>query len=199
VVAFGGFYLSVIPSEPADDVSPATRDPLMSEDVKSKSRFLASLGMTDEVFKMRLLHGGIVLSESEIETIVRQARTIAVVGMQDEAHSDRAAYQIPEMLKHRGYRLLPVNPAIESSLGEKAYPNVAALPMVPDILDVFRRPEVIPDLTDEILNLPPEKRPPVVWLQSGIAHPESEKRLEEVGVKVVSDRCLGVYAARVRR
>jgi predicted CoA-binding protein len=83
--------------------------------------------------------------------------------------------------------------------GQKAYPTIAELPVVPDILNVFRRPEVIPALADEILALPPAKRPAVVWLQSGITHEESEKRLEKAGIKVVSDSCLGVYAARVRR
>ena len=140
-----------------------------------------------------------MLTETEIDKIVLNARVIAVVGMRNASHSDRAAFLIPEMLKKRGYRVIPVNPKIHSSLGEKSYSSIAELPVVPDILDVFRRIEVIPALVDEILALPARKRPPVVWLQSGITHPESEKRLEEAGIKVVSDRCLGVYAARVRR
>jgi hypothetical protein len=140
-----------------------------------------------------------LLTESQIESIVREARVIAVVGMRNASHSDRAAFLIPEMLKKRGYRVIPVNPKIHSSLGEKAYSSIADLPVVPDILDVFRRIEVIPALTDEILALPMKKRPPVVWLQSGITHPESEKRLEAAGFQVVSDRCLGVYAARLKR
>ena len=140
-----------------------------------------------------------MLTETEIDKIVLNARVIAVVGMRNASHSDRAAFLIPEMLKKRGYRVIPVNPKIHSSLGEKSYSSIAELPVVPDILDVFRRIEVIPALVDEILALPARKRPPVVWLQSGITHPESEKRLEDAGIKAVSDRCLGVYAARVRR
>jgi predicted CoA-binding protein len=96
-------------------------------------------------------------------------------------------------------KIYPVNPNIKSSLGEKAFAALAQAPGPVDILDVFRRPEVIPALADEILALPPEKRPKVVWLQSGITHPQAEAKLEKAGLKVVSDACLGVVAAQVRR
>jgi hypothetical protein len=139
-----------------------------------------------------------LLSDPEIDQIVKDARTIAVVGMQDESHAHRAAYQIPAMLKQRGYEILPVNPHIQSSMGLKAVANVGDWTTVPDILDVFRRSDAIPELADELLALPPEKRPKAVWLQSGITHPEAEERLEKAGMKVVSDRCLGVYASRLK-
>jgi hypothetical protein len=140
-----------------------------------------------------------VLTEPEIETIVCEARVIAVVGMQDEAHGDKAAFQIPAMLKKRGYRIIPINPMIQSSLGESSLKSVSELPEALDILDVFRRIDAIPALTEEILALPIEKRPKTVWFQSGITHPVSEAKLEAAGFQVVSDRCLGVYASRVRR
>ena len=138
------------------------------------------------------------VSESEMLDIVRNAKTVAVEGMQDEKKMDRPAYQIPAMLKDRGLKVYPVNPHIQSSLGEKAYAAVKDVPVKVDILDVFRRPEVIPALADEVIALPEDKRPKVVWLQTGITHPEAEAKLEKAGVKVVSDTCLGVIAARVR-
>jgi predicted CoA-binding protein len=139
------------------------------------------------------------VSESEMTEIVKNARTVAVEGMQDESKMDRPAYQIPAMLQERGIKLYPVNPKIQSSLGEKAFAAVKDLPVRVDILDVFRRPDVIPDLAEEILALPQEKRPKVVWLQTGITHPEAEAKLEKAGIKVVSDACLGVIASRVRQ
>lgn len=139
-----------------------------------------------------------MLDENEIERRVREARLIGVVGMQDERKKDRPAYLIPEALQRFGYRVIPVNPLIEASLGEKAYPDLASLPARVDILDVFRRPEAIPALALEILALPEDRRPKLVWLQSGITDPESEERLAAAGLAVVSDRCLGVYASRVR-
>ncbi len=139
-----------------------------------------------------------MLNEQEVIDIVKNAKTVAVYGMQDEVHMDRPAFQIPAMLKERGLKLYPVNPKIESSLGEKALASLKDLPLSVDILDVFRRSDAIPELTDEIIALPTEKRPKVVWLQTGITHPQAEAKLEQAGFKVVSDACLGVFASRVR-
>jgi len=137
-------------------------------------------------------------TEDEILEIARTAKSVAVEGMQDEKKMDRPAYQIPAMLQERGMKIYPVNPNIQSSLGEKAYAAIKDVPVKVDILDVFRRPDVIPALADELIALPPEKRPKVIWLQSGITHAEAEAKLEKAGFKVVSDACLGVIASRVR-
>ncbi len=138
------------------------------------------------------------VSEDQALEIVKKAKTVAVYGMQDEKKADRPAYLIPAALQARGMKLYPVNPAIQSSLGEKAYPSLKDLPLKTDILDVFRRSEAIPELAEEIIALPEAIRPKVVWLQSGISHPEAEAKLEKAGFQVVSDACLSVYAARVR-
>ncbi len=108
------------------------------------------------------------VNEQEMVELFKKAKTVAVEGMQDESKMDRAAYQIPALLQERGIKLYPVNPKIQSSLGEKAYAAIADVPVKVDILDVFRRPDVIPALAEEILALPEEKRPKVVWLQTGI-------------------------------
>ncbi len=138
------------------------------------------------------------VTEDEVLEIARNAKTVAVEGMQDESKMDRPAYQIPAMLKERGIRIYPVNPKIQSSMGENAYAAIKDVPVKVDILDVFRRPDVIPALADELIALPEDKRPKVVWLQSGITHPQAEAKLEKAGFKVVSDACLGVIASRVR-
>jgi predicted CoA-binding protein len=126
-------------------------------------------------------------------------RTIAVVGMKGEDQLDAAAYSIPAMLQARGFRVVPVNPTIASSLGEKAYPRLAEVPEPFDLVDVFRRAEAIPALVDEILALPADRRPRVVWLQTGIRHDAATERLLAAGVDVVQSRCLGVYASRYAR
>ena len=141
-------------------------------------------------------HPNLIESEAELGEIVRAARTVAVLGMRDETHADTAAYRIPVMLKERGLRVIPINPRIASALGEPSLPGDAALAGAVDILDVFRRPEFIPAHAEEILALPPERRPRVVWLQSGIRHDEAAERLTAAGIDVVQDRCLGVYAGR---
>ena len=124
---------------------------------------------------------------------------VAVVGMTDGKKPGRPSFEIPQMMQARGIRVLPVNPMITESLGEKAVASLKELSVVPEVVDVFRKPESIPELADELLALAPEKRAKVVWLQTGISHPEAEARLEAGGYQVVSDRCLGVYVARAGR
>jgi predicted CoA-binding protein len=140
-----------------------------------------------------------MLNDEQALNAAREAKVVAVVGMTDGSKPGRASFDIPQMLQKRGITVLPVNPKISEALGVKAAAALQDLTVVPDIVDVFRRPEDIPAVADELLALPPEKRAKVVWLQTGISHPESEARLEAGGYQVVSDRCLGVYAARAGR
>jgi predicted CoA-binding protein len=140
-----------------------------------------------------------MLSDAEALETARTTQVVAVVGMTDGSKPGRPSFDIPKMVQARGIRVLPVNPLIKEALGEPAVARLADLGVVPDMVNVFRRPEAIPELTDELLALPPEKRPKTVWLQTGISHPESEARLEAAGYRVVSDKCLGVLVARSGR
>ena len=132
-------------------------------------------------------------SDAEIESIVREALVVAVLGMKDGRDPAAHAYRIPVTLRERGLRVIPVNPRIEGSL-----PSIAALAERVDILDVFRRAEHVDAHVDEILAMPADRRPPVVWLQTGIVNRPAAARLEAAGIRVVMDECLGVWAARVR-
>ncbi len=135
-------------------------------------------------------------TDAELAAIVRAARVIAVLGMKDDARAGEPAVEIPRMLLERGFEVIPVNPTIGSSLGRAAYARLADVPVAFDLLDVFRRAERIPEVADEVLALPPERRPRVVWLQSGIRHDAAAARLRAAGITVVQDACLGVLAAR---
>jgi predicted CoA-binding protein len=138
-------------------------------------------------------------TEAQLAEIVRAATVVAVVGMRDESNADAPAHEIPKLIQSLGVRVIPVNPKLTETLGEKAYPNLAALPVRPDIVDVFRRSEAIGEIADEVLALPADKRPKVVWLQTGIRNDEAAARLEAAGITVVQDRCLGVYSKRYRK
>jgi predicted CoA-binding protein len=140
-----------------------------------------------------------MLTDEQALDVARSAKVVAVVGMTDGSKPGRPSFDIPEMMQKRGIKVLPVNPMIQQALGEKAYARLADLPVVPDVVDVFRRPEAIPEVADELIALPKEKRPKVVWIQTGIRHPESEARLEAEGFQVIADRCMGVYVARSGR
>jgi hypothetical protein len=140
----------------------------------------------------------IIATEEDLAAITRAARVVAVVGMKDGSDPEAPAYRIPRMLQERGITIIPVNPKLTEALGERAYPDLAAVPVSFDLVDVFRRPSAVGPLADEILALPEGRRPAVVWMQTGIRNEEAAERLAAAGIRVVMDRCLGVYAARYR-
>src|SRR5690349_17224410 len=113
-----------------------------------------------------------IQSETELADIVRSAAVVAVVGMRDESQADAPAHEIPKLVQSLGVRVIPVNPKLTAALGEKAYPNLAALPVKPDIVNVFRRSDAIGEVADEVLALPLDRRPAVFWLQTGIRNDE---------------------------
>ncbi len=143
--------------------------------------------------------GRIVEEEERLIEMVRAMTTVAVVGMKGENRAGQPAVEIPRRLQQLGIRVIPVNPNLASALGEVAYPDLASLPEPARFVDVFRRSDAIPELANEILALPPARRPSIVWLQSGIRHDAAARELADAGIEVVQDRCLGVYASLHRR
>jgi hypothetical protein len=143
-------------------------------------------------------HPNVLVSEEDLAAVVRVARVVAVLGMKDDSRPWEPAHSIPQVCVEAGMEVIPVNPTIESALGRRALATLADVPVAFDLVDVFRRSERIPGVADEILALPADRRPEVVWLQSGIRHDAAAQRLAEAGIRVVQDACLGVYAVRYR-
>ena len=124
---------------------------------------------------------------SLIQEILAKCKTIAVVGLSDK--EDRASHGVSRFMQSRGYRIIPVNPQIESALGEMAYPTLtAACAAVPDIrlVNVFRAPEYIPEIVEEAIQL----KVPYLWLQEGVVDVAAALRAEAAGTGVVMDRCI---------
>ena len=124
---------------------------------------------------------------SVIREILANCKTIAVVGLTNK--HGRASFGVSRFMQSRGYRIIPINPMIESALGEKAYPNLdAALAAENSIrlVNVFRAPEHVPAIVDDAIRL----RIPYLWLQEGVVHPEAAAKAKAAGVKVVMDRCI---------
>ena len=134
-------------------------------------------------------------SDAELHELLRQVRTIAVVGIKAGANDD--AFRVPRAMQSRGYRIYPVSPKLDRVVGETCVASLAELRDSVDLVNVFRASPHIPTHVDEILALSPLPRG--VWLQLGIRHDESARRLESAGVMVVQDRCLMVEHRRLFR
>jgi uncharacterized protein len=122
-----------------------------------------------------------------IREILDCATTIAVVGLTNR--EGRASLGVSRFMKSRGYRIVPVNPQIDSALGERAYPTLdAAIEAVPEIAlaNVFRAPAFIPEIVRDVIRL----KIPYLWLQEGVIHDEAAGWAEAAGVKVVMNRCI---------
>lgn len=131
-----------------------------------------------------------------LREILESTRTVAVVGASD--NPARPSNDVFDYLaRYSSYELYPVNPNATEVCGVRAYRQLADLPVVPDMVDVFRRREELPALLDEILALP--SRPKCLWLQQGLRHDAVAEAARAAGVQVVQDRCLKVDYARVLR
>jgi len=119
-------------------------------------------------------------------------RTLAVIGLSD--NPSKPSFFVSEYMQHHGFRILPINPALETVLGEKSYASLSDLPTKPDIVNVFRLPKFIPAIVDEMIAL----GLPRLWVQSGIVHPEAAARAEAAGIRVVMDRCIMIEHRRLR-
>jgi uncharacterized protein len=137
----------------------------------------------------------LVTTEQGIAEIIRNSKRVAVLGMKTEAQSGQPAFYVPEYLHRAGVDVVPVPvyyPDVTEILGKKVYRNLADIPGEIDLVDVFRRSQDVPPHLDDIL----AAKPKAVWMQSGIRHEETARRLAEAGIKVVQDRCLMVEHRR---
>ncbi len=119
-----------------------------------------------------------------------RSSTIAVVGISDD--ESKPSHYVSLAMQRRGYRILPVNPSLETVLGEKVWPSLSALPLKPDLVNVFRLPKFIPAIVDEMIALGLT----ALWTQQGIVNAEAAAKAEAHGIRVVMDRCLMVEAGR---
>ncbi|ANY05047.1 CoA-binding protein [Pseudonocardia sp. HH130630-07] len=125
--------------------------------------------------------------------ILTGTRTVALVGA--SPNPARASnFVATYLLASTGFEVYFVNPNATAILGRPVYPSLAELPVVPDLVDVFRRPEDLPGVLDEVLALAP--RPRTLWLQFGLFDAALAARAEQAGLEVVMDRCLKVEHAR---
>ncbi len=120
----------------------------------------------------------------EICKLLAEVRSVAVVGL--SPNTARPSFGVAKALQGFGYRIIPVRPMVAEVLGEKAYADLESLPELPDIVDVFRAPEHVPEIVDSCIKLGIKR----IWLQDGVVHDEAALRAQQAGITVVMDRCM---------
>jgi uncharacterized protein len=118
------------------------------------------------------------------ENLLRSAKTIAVVGL--SSRRSRPSYGVSEYMQSVGYRIIPVNPNESEVLGEKAYASLDDIPEHVDIVDVFRRSELVPEVVDAAIRIGARG----VWMQEGVVHEEAAEKARAAGLEVVMDHCI---------
>lgn len=120
----------------------------------------------------------------EIKSILLTAKIIAIVGLSN--NPERDSYRVASYLKEHGYKIIPVNPGATEILGEKVYKHLEEVPEHIDIVDIFRKPEAVPEIVDSAIKIGAK----VVWMQEGIVHNISAQKAINAGLKVVMNKCI---------
>lgn len=120
----------------------------------------------------------------DIKALLTRVKTIAVVGLSPKP--DRPSFSVSQAMQRLGYRIVPVRPALDEALGEKAYAKLADIPFPVDLVNVFRDAAAIPGVVEEALAI----GAPAIWVQEGIVHDEAAEKARAAGLTVVMDRCI---------
>ena len=121
---------------------------------------------------------------SNIASVLRSARTIAVIGLSSKRY--RPSHGVAEYMQSSGYRIIPVHPFETEVLGEHAYPELDRVPGTVDIVDIFRRPEFVPEIVEAAIRIGAR----AIWMQEGVVHEDAAAKARAAGLEVVMDRCI---------
>jgi uncharacterized protein len=116
--------------------------------------------------------------------LLKRAKTIAVVGLSNNPL--RPSHGVSAYMQSHGYRIIPVNPHIEESLGETAYASLLEVPEKIDIVNIFRRSEYVEEVVDQAIRL----KVPAIWMQEDVIHEKAAEKARKAGIFVVMDRCI---------
>ena len=116
-----------------------------------------------------------------VDQQLKNSKTIAVVGLSGDP--DRISFRVTRYMQEQGYRIIPVNPMIEEVLGEKSYPDLKSVPEPIDMVNIFRRSELVPPVVDQAIEVGVK----YIWMQDGVINPESAAKAEAAGIPVIMD------------
>lgn len=138
----------------------------------------------------------IVTTNEQIRELLRETKSIAVLGIKTEAQSAQPAFYVPSYLRSAGFEIIPVPvyyPNVTQILGADVYRKLVEIPTEVDMVNVFRRSKDVTAHLEDML----AKKAKSVWMQSGISNAAVAERLAKEGIKVVQDRCLMVDHRRL--
>jgi hypothetical protein len=133
----------------------------------------------------------LLLADRDIRELLTVSHTIAVVGLSN--NPSRASNRVSRYMQQQGYSIIPVNPGIAQALGVRAVPNLTSILEQVDIVNIFRRPEFVPDIVDAAIAI----KARAVWMQLGITHDTAARQASEAGLQVVMDQCIMVEHSRL--
>ncbi|MDP6822432.1 MAG: CoA-binding protein [Dehalococcoidia bacterium] len=122
-------------------------------------------------------------SDEQLRSILADHKNVAVVGLSPNPRRD--SNEVAVYLMANGYNVIPINPAVDEVLGVKSYASLEDVPGPIDIVDVFRRPENIPDIARSAVAVGAK----VLWTQLDIVSEEGAEIAGAAGLEVVMDRC----------
>jgi predicted CoA-binding protein len=121
---------------------------------------------------------------ADIKKVLTTYQTVAVVGA--SPNPERPSYRVAAFLKKEGFRVIPVTPNSDKVVGEKAYPDLASIPVPVEVVDIFRRPEDVPPVVNDAIAIGAK----AIWMQEGIVNEEAAARARKAGLTVVMDHCM---------
>ena len=130
--------------------------------------------------------------DAAINELLNSTKTIAVVGLSSKPY--RASFGVSQSLQDSGYRIIPVNPNESEVLGEKCYVRLEDIPEKIDIVDIFRRSELVPEIVDAAIRIGAR----AIWMQEGVEDEPSAERARKAGLFVIMDNCIAkeIYKRR---
>lgn len=124
------------------------------------------------------------MTDEQLRDIFDDNKTIAVVGL--SSTPSRPSHYVTKYLMDHGYRIIPVNPGEEQVHGEKSHASLTEIPEPIDIVQIFRKPEHVPEIVEQAAKLHAK----VVWMQDGAGNYEAASRAESLGMTAVVDDCM---------
>lgn len=131
------------------------------------------------------------IEDEKKSKVLKACKTVAVVGLSD--NPQRASNRIGSYLQSQGYQVIPVNPKLDTVLGEKAYPDLASIPFPIDVVDIFRKQEEVDAVITEALKINPQ----AIWLQVGLSSSEGQVKAEDQGCAFIENCCMMVEHRRL--